>query len=209
MKIITLILCLLPFVSIAQGDEKLMTKKGMDVSKHIPIGLKIGMVAPEIKGISIDGKSINSVDILKEKQVVLIFYRGEWCPICNRYLSNLSDSLKYITAKNAEIIVVGPENFESASKTVKKSNVDYTLIPDTSFKILEDYDVMFSVTKKYQGKIKTFLRTDIAENNSQDEATLPVPATYIIGRDGVIKWRHFDYNYGVRATAKEIIDNLK
>jgi len=68
---------------------------------------------------------------------------------------------------------------------------------------------MFSVTKKYEGKIKTFLMTDIAKNNNQDEATLPVPATYVIGRDDVIKRRHFNYNYGVRATAKENIDNLK
>ena len=37
--------------------------------------------------------------------------------------------------------------------------------------------------------------TDITKNNNQEKATLPVPATYIIGKDGTIIWRHFDYNY--------------
>ena len=46
------------------------------------------------------------------------------------------------------------------------------------------------------------------ENNNQEEAKLPVPATYIIGKDGLIKWRHFNYNYSQRASVKEILDNL-
>ncbi|MDG1475788.1 MAG: peroxiredoxin-like family protein [Vicingaceae bacterium] len=210
MRTVFFIMVIIPLISIAQNNDKeMMSKKGMDENKHIPKGLQIGESAPNIESYSVAGKLISSSNILEEKQIVLIFYRGKWCPICNRYLSNLNDSLQYITAENAEIIVVGPESFESAKKMSQKSNADYVLIPDTSLKILEDYDVLFSVTKKYQGKIKTFLMTDIAQNNGQEEAVLPVPATYIIGKDGVVKWRHFDYDYSVRATAKEIIDNLK
>tara|TARA_B100000809_G_scaffold264093_1_gene318990 strand:- start:2657 stop:3286 length:630 start_codon:yes stop_codon:yes gene_type:complete len=209
MKISTLIICIIPFISFGQSDDELMIKKGMDVTKYIPKGLEVGEEAPKIIGYSLNGKLINSTDVLKEKQIVLIFYRGEWCPVCNRYLSNLNDSLQYIIDGNTEVFVVGPETFKSAKKISKKTNAIYTLIPDTSLNILVDYDVMFSVTKKYQGKIKTFLMTDIAKNNNQEEATLPVPATYIIGQDGKIKWRHFNYDYSVRATAKEIIDYLK
>jgi len=209
MKIAAFILCILPFVSIAQRGNEIMVQKGMDVTKHIPLGLQIGEEAPEIVGYSLSGKLINSIDVLKEKQIVLIFYRGEWCPVCNQYLKNLSDSLQYIVDENSEVLVVGPEKFKSANKFSNNTGANYTLIPDTSLNILIDYDVMFSVTKKYQGKIKTFLMTDIANNNNQDEATLPVPATYIIGQDGIIKWRHFNYDYSIRATTKEIIDHLK
>ena len=76
-------------------------------------------------------------------------------------------------------------------------------------KIMQDFDVLFKVTKKYQGKIKTFLFTDIAKNNNQDEAQLPVPATYIIDQKGMVKWRHFDYDYTKRASAKDIIKALQ
>lgn len=169
----------------------------------------MGDKSPVIKGISVDGKEINSNETLKDKNIVLIFYRGKWCPVCSKYLSNLNDSLKFINKNNAEIFVVGPETFENAEKTVDKTNASFILIPDTSLQILKGYDVLFNVTKKYQGKIKTFLMTDIAKNNNQDEALLPVPATYVIGKDGVIKWRHFDYDYSKRASVKEIIDNLK
>ena len=210
MKKILFALLILPVLAFSQDDSKMMKKKGVDTEKHVPKGLNVGNIAPEIIANSVDGERVFSSQILKtEKQIVVIFYRGEWCPICNRYLSNLNDSLGYILDAGADVLVVGPETQENAEKTKEKSKGAFILIPDTSMKIMKDYDVLFSVTKKYQGKIKTFLFTDIAENNNQEEAKLPVPATYIIGTDGKIKWRHFDYDYSKRASAQSIIDNLK
>lgn len=209
MKKLLFLLMITPVLIFAQKNTSEMVKKGVDTIRYVPIGLKVGEKAPVIKGISVDGNGINSNETLKDKNIVLIFYRGKWCPVCSKYLSNLNDSLKFIIENNAEIFVIGPETFENAEKTVDKTSADFILIPDTSLQILKDYDVLFYVTKKYQGKIKTFLMTDIAKNNNQDEALLPVPATYVIGKDGVIKWRHFDYDYSKRASVKEIIDNLK
>ena len=209
MRALILILFLTPLFTFSQTDKKMMTKKGIDLTKHIPKGLKVGDKAPIIKGVSITGETINSDEISKSQEVVVIFYRGEWCPVCNRYLGNLNDSLQYILNKNAKVIVVGPENFKNTEETADKSKATFTLLPDTTSKILKDYDVLFYVTEKYQKKIKLFLKTDIAMSNNQNEAQLPVPATFIIGKDGLVKWRHFNYDYTKRATVKEIIDNLK
>ncbi|MDF1672902.1 MAG: peroxiredoxin-like family protein [Vicingaceae bacterium] len=208
MKNVLFVFLLIPSLLLSQEDNKALLKKGVNTEKYIPKGVNTGSDAPLIKGNSIKGEEVNSKTILQEKEIVVIFYRGEWCPICNRYLSNLSDSLSYIISKNAEVLVVGPETFENAEKTSEKAEAAFTIISDTTMQIQKDFDVLFYVTKKYQRKIKTFLFTDIAENNSQEEAQLPVPATYIIGRDGKIKWRHFDYDYSRRASVKSIIDNL-
>jgi peroxiredoxin len=209
MKKIIVLFLIVPMISFTQNDFKAMKKKGINTNKYIPKGLQIGANHPVIKGISITGTKVNSNEIIKEKEIVVIFYRGEWCPVCNRYLQNLNDSLEFILNKNAEVLVIGPETFENAEKIADKTKATFTLIPDTTLKILKDYDVLFNVTEKYQKKIKTFLRTDIAESNKQEEAQLPVPATYIIGKDGLIKWRHFNYDYAQRASVKEILDHLE
>lgn len=208
MKKILIPLLLLPLFMNAQEDNKTAQKKGVDTKKYVPKGLSIGADAPLIKGTSINGKSINSDALLKEKTVVVLFYRGKWCPYCSKHLSNLNDSIQYIEGKGAAVLVVGPETFDNTEKTVDKVGEGFVLIPDTTMDIMKSYDVLFNVTGKYQTKIKTFLMTDIAKNNGQEEASLPVPATYIIGKDGKIKWRHFDYDYTKRASAKEIMDNL-
>ena len=209
MKKIIVLFLIVPTISFAQNYSKAMEKKGIDTNKYIPKGLNIGDSAPLIEGISIYSTKINSNEIIKEKEIVVIFYRGEWCPVCNRYLQNLNDSLQSILDKNAEVLVIGPETFQNAEKITDKTKATFTLIPDTTLKILKDYDVLFNVTDKYQKKIKTFLRTDIAESNNQEEAQLPVPATYIVGKNGLIKWRHFNYDYTERASVKEILDYLE
>jgi len=64
------------------------------------------------------------------------------------------------------------------------------------------------VTDAYQKKIRDKLNTDIAENNGNKEAKLPVPATYVIGKDGVIKYVQFDLNYKNRASVEGILEHL-
>lgn len=191
------------------AQNKEMVKYGVDTNAHIPKGIKVGEEAPKIVAVSLNGDTINSNEILKEKNIVLIFYRGKWCPVCNRYLSNLNDSLSYITNKNTVVLVVGPETFENSEKIIDKSAANFTLVPDTSLQILTDYDVLFHVTSFYQNKVRAGRLTDIAKNNNQKEAVLPVPATYIIGKGGKIIYRQFDFNYTKRATVKEIIEHLE
>ena len=209
MKKLLLIILLFPILTRAQVTTQVMNKKGIDTTKYVPTGLNIGDKAPLIIATSLTGNKVNSQELLTEKKIVLIFYRGKWCPYCTRFLSNLNDSLSYISTKNATVLVVGPESIDNTEKTAGKTKASFILIPDTSMQIQKDYDVLFNVTRKYQGKIKTFLMTDIAKNNHQEEAILPVPATYIINQNGEIIWRYFDYDYSKRPSVKEIIDNIK
>lgn len=209
MKKVLFITLLIPLALFSQNNGKTLDEKGIDTTKYVPIGLNIGDKAPLVKGRTLNDGIVNSLEILKEKQIVLIFYRGKWCPYCNKFLSNLTDSIQYISNENTKTLVVGPESFKNTSKTADKSGASFILIPDTSMQIQKDYDVLFNVTKKYQRKIKTFLRTDIAENNNQEEAQLPVPAVYLINKTGKITWKYFDYDYSKRPSVKEIIDNLK
>ena len=73
---------------------------------------------------------------------------------------------------------------------------------------MKDYDVMFSVTKAYQDRILSSLSTDIAKNNGHDPAHLPVPATYIINKQGIITAVQFDPDYQKRASVKWMLQNL-
>jgi len=189
------------------GNNKQVQRCGIDISKRMPKGLNIGDKAPLINAVSSDGERILSDEILEEKKIVLIFYRGKWCPICNKHLSNLVDALEPIYEK-AEIIVVGPETFKNAGKSLKKAGGGFILIPDTSLKILSDYDVLFNVNKQYLRKVKLLRLTNIARYNHQEDAILPIPATYIIDETGVITYKHFDYDFNKRASVREILENI-
>jgi peroxiredoxin len=190
-----------------QGPD--LSKFGIETKdNHIPQGLKVGDKAPDFTGYDQKGKMVESKKLLEKGPMVLFFYRGKWCAVCSRYLNSFQDSLNLITDQGVSLIAVTPESIENVEQTVKLHNLTFTVIYDCQEKIMKDYDVMFDVTKAYQDKILASLSTDIAKNNGREAARLPVPATYIINRDGIIVAVQFDPDYHNRATVKWIIQNL-
>ena len=106
------------------------------------------------------------------------------------------------------LVAITPESIENVEQTVKLHTLTYTVIYDCQEQIMKDFDVMFNVTKAYQDLVSSYLSIDIAKNNGREAARLPVPATYIINRDGIIVAVQFDPDYNNRATVKWVIKNL-
>lgn len=183
-------------------------KRGYDLEKIRPTGLKTGMKAPDFTLKSPSGATVKLSEELKKQPVVLMFYRGQWCPICTRYLAAFQESVPQIAAKGAKIIAVTPETNEGIAKTVEKTKIDFTVLHDINESVMSDYKVLFSVTNDYQERIRKGKQIDIAFNNGKTEAQLPVPATYVIGQDGIIKFVQFDLNYKNRASVEDIVKHL-
>lgn len=182
---------------------------GILIGQEKPEGLFINSKAPDFKVMQVNGKDVRLKDIIKDSLVVLVFYRGQWCPYCNRHLKKLEDSLSFIKAKGARLIAVTPEKPENIQKTVQKTNASYPIVYDKEMKIMKAYDVAFEVDEPTVARYKR-ADIDIAEANGQkDKVFLPVPALYIIGKEGTILYRFFEPDYKKRPSVKEILDQLQ
>ena len=140
--------------------------------------------------------------------MILFFYRGKWCPFCSNYLDNYQDSLNILIDMGVNIVAVTPESIENVEQTVRFHKLTFTVIYDCQEQIMKDYDVMFHVTRAYQDSVLSHTSIDIAGNNGRDAARLPVPATYVISRDGIILAVHFDADYRKRASVSWMIRNI-
>jgi len=178
------------------------------ISAEETVGILVGTEAPLFEAKDQNNETYNLEKALKNGPVVVVFYRGQWCPFCNRHLTDLQDSLQMIYDKGATLIAVSPQKQELAEKTVEKTGATFTLIYDEGYKIEDAYGVTFNPTKGQVKKYNTFLKANLDEAHSDDSERLPVPATYIIGQDGKIIWRHFNPNYKERSTVKEILEAL-
>ena len=204
-----LIALLLLFMSAGYGQGINYPKFGIETKEGlIPHGLKVGDKAPDFTAYDQTGKQVTLKTVLEKGPIVLFFYRGKWCPVCSRYLTNYQDSLNMITDQGFSVVAITPESIENVEQTVKFHKLTFTVLYDCQEKIMKDFDVMFNVTKEYQDKIFKSLSTDIAKNNGRDVAHLPVPATFIINREGIIVAVQFDPDYHTRATVKWILRNL-
>ena len=176
-------------------------------AQDAPKGISVASIAPTFKATDQNGKTVNSKTLLKKGPIVIVFYRGQWCPYCNKQLKQLEDSIKFITSKNATVIAITPEKPENVLKTIKKTNASFPILFDNALKILKAYDVNFAVDTKTIEKYKGY-GINFEDANGSIGANLPVPAVYIIGQDGKVAFKYFDKNYAKRISVAEIISHL-
>jgi peroxiredoxin len=171
-------------------------------------GLKNGEKAPEFIATDNSGKTLDLKALLKShKTVVLFFYRGQWCPYCNKHIKQLEDSLQLLTAKGAYVIGVTPETRENISKTIDKTHASFSIIQDNGYKIMKAYDVNYKVDDAMNARLKGY-GIDLEKNNGNTDHVLPVPATYVIDNSGKIIFVHFDKDYTKRASINSILNVL-
>lgn len=183
----------------AQGDFK---------SKGEVEGVAVGASIENFTANDHEGNAFDLFKALADGPIVLFFYRGNWCPVCNRHLSELEENLDLIYRKGAQVVAVSPEKPELMEKTIKKTKASFTLLYDKDYRISKAFDVAYLPEKPVVRKYNLFLGAKLAKAHSDESERLPIPATYIIDTSGIVSWRHFDSDYKNRASAKDIAEAL-
>lgn len=174
-----------------------------------PEGLFLNAKAPEFKLKDQTGLEITLKELRKKGPVVLFFYRGNWCPYCNKHISRMQDSLQYFLDKGASVVAITPEGSTGVAKTIEKTKAVFSVLTDVDMKVAKAYQVAYDVDERTQTRYKNF-GIDLLENNGQKtKASLPVPAVYIINKEGSIVYRHFDEDYKKRPSVKELLREIK
>lgn len=193
-QLVTLIL-LLSFSLAALAQEK-------------PEGLFLNSKAPDFKATDQNGQAFNLKDLRKQKRVVLLFYQGNWSPFCNRELRRFQDSLQLISDRGAQLIAITPEAKEGIDSTIAKTGAIFPIFYDYNMQITTSYNGSYKLDERTIGRYKN-AGIDILKLNQQKQGSLPVPAVYIIDKEGTITYRYFEEDYKKRPFVKEILQNLK
>lgn len=171
-------------------------------------GLEIGDKVKNFKATDQKGDQFNLKKTLAKGPVVVVFYRGQWCPICNRHLAQLQDSLRLVTEKGGYLVAVSPEKPEYLVQTKKKTGAEFTLLHDEDYAISDLFEVTFKPDEETIVMLRDMLDADLKAAHSDDTQRLPVPATFIIDQNREIVWRQVDPDYRNRSSVKEILHNL-
>lgn len=171
-------------------------------------GIAVGEKAPLFEAMDETGNTFNLENTLKTQAVVLVFFRGEWCPICSQHMKDLQENLELIKKTGAKVVAVSPQKPEYLKKMKEKAGVDFAFIYDEGFKISDAYDLTFLPTSKQLTVYNYMLGAKLEKSQTDDSQRLPVPATFVIQKDGKIAWRQFDRNYKNRSEPEAIIAAL-
>lgn len=122
--------------------------------------LKLGEKTPDFTIKDLEGKQHRLYDYLKGEKTVLLFYRGEWCPICNIQLKSLQDRLADFQKVSTQIVAVSTDTPENSQKLVGKHNLGFPVVAGLSREAVEAYDLFFNEEKGYAEPAVFIIRPD-------------------------------------------------
>ena len=155
------------------------------------------------------GKSISLDDLLKNGPVVVTFYRGSWCPYCNLQLKALQARLGDIHALGAQLVAISPQVPDESLTKGEISAMEFYVLSDQNATVAAQYGVAWQVPEFLSEHMRVDRKLDLDVINNGNGSILPIPATFVIGRDGIVKWRFVDVDYRTRSEPDDIIEALK
>jgi peroxiredoxin len=170
--------------------------------------LKPGDRAPEVIFYDKSLKKIRLADLLGDKHLVLSFFRGVWCPYCELELKALQTIISEIEARNAQLVAVSPELHKFTGSFLEANNIHYDVYTDLANKAAEGFGLDFEVPEGLRETIMV-MNTGLAERYDDDCAwILPIPATYIISKDGIIQYAFVEADFTRRMEPADILTEL-
>lgn len=172
-------------------------------------GLQTGQKAPDFIAKSYTGAKVSLSSALDDGPVVLVFYRGAWCPYCNLHLKQLQDSLETFEEQGATLIAISVDKADKAAETVAKGHLEFEVITDSQADILKAYGVVYQVPEDMAKKYKESYSIDLEGHSGRTDHIIAQAATYVINQEGIIVFAYANEDYKVRAQPEAILEALK
>lgn len=191
-------------LAVFDTDANALREKHQSILK-----LKVGDKAPNFSLSNAIGETITLNALLEKGKVVLTFYRGSWCPYCNLQLNQYQQVLEDIQSLGANLVAISPQTPDESLNIKEKNDLQFEVLSDNGNIVARQFTTVF---KNGETPIETMkaLGIDFDSHYADDSQELPVPAVFIIEKEGTISFaKAIDGDYRNRVEASDIIQALK
>ncbi len=159
-------------------------------------------VLPDARGATVSLASVRS-----RGPVVLSFYRGAWCPYCNLELQAWQRHLPALQARGASFAAISPQLPDASLTLAQKHALGYPVLSDVGNGVARQFGLVYTLDESLRPVYEQF-GIDLPASNGDSTFELPVPATYLIGRDGIVAGAWIDADYRKRAEPSAVLARL-
>jgi len=178
-------------------------------AKHLAgRALAVGAKAPTFELSDHDGKLVPSSDLLARGQVVICFIRGRWCPFCVGQMEAMNLVVPQIEQAGATLVAISPQTVKQSFFMHDQHRLRFPLLWDAGNKIARQFGLTYRVPARQESVYRrAFVNLPFANGDQSWE--LPIPATYVIDRDGTILYAGADEDYTERPEPSEVVLSLR
>lgn len=169
--------------------------------------LKAGDTAPAFSLPDADGNLVSSAALLKDGPLVVSFYRGVWCPYCNMELQALQAALPALREAGASIVAISPQTAPNSRKSMRQNALTFPILSDARNDVAASFGLRFELPDYLVALYKS-LKNELPSFNGDPSWTLPMPARFVIGQDGVIACAEVNPDYTQRPDPSELMPAL-
>ncbi len=166
--------------------------------------LQRGEMAPDFTLSAADGRTVSLDSLLRQGPAVVTFYRGGWCPYCNLALRALNGIVPSLAAHGATLVAIAPQRAEAQQEIAGKHALGFPLLHDVDNRVARLFGLAFVLPEDLASLYRS-LGIDLAATNASAPATLPLPATYVIARDGTVADAFIEIDYTRRAEPADVL----
>ena len=173
--------------------------------------LKAGDRAPDFALPDPEGRVVSSSELLAKGPLVVTFYRGVWCPYCSLDLKSLEAARPELEARGATLVAISQQTAPNSRKSQRENGLGFPILSDKGGLVVSAFGLRWQVPA-YLVPIHKQVGADLSLFNGEDSWTLPMPARYVIGQDGVIAYAEVNPDYTRRPEPYDmfaVLDKLK
>jgi peroxiredoxin len=174
------------------------------ISRQAPAA---GAKAPRFELKDHNGKAVPSAEFLKTGRLIICFFRGRWCPFCVGQLEAMNRILPRIRAAGAELVAISPQSVQQSFFMADQHQLGFPLLSDAGNHVARQFGLAYRVPE-YQQLIYRRTFVNLPFINGDESWELPIPATYVVDRDGTILFAAVNPDYKERPEPEEILDRL-
>ena len=186
----------------AKGTQDLIASGIADQS------IKQGDKAPDFALPDVNGETVQLSQLLTKGPVVLIFYRGGWCPYCNLALRSYQGILPEMQQAGATLVAVSPQTPDNSLSAREKMDLSFPVLSDRGNIVARSYGLVFTVAPGVQA-VQRGMGLDLARVNGSETWELPIPGSYVIAQNGTITLAFVDPDYTHRLEPAAILTALE
>ena len=169
--------------------------------------LQVGQRAPQLSLPNAKGEVVDLAQLWQQGPLIVVFYRGGWCPYCNLELRAWQQLLPQVKAQGAQLVAISPQSPDNSLSTQEKNSLAFEVLSDSSLQAADGFGIAFDMPKELVD-LYSSVGHDLPKTNGNGRWALPVPATYVIDRSGVILYANIDADYRNRAEPADVLSVL-
>jgi peroxiredoxin len=165
--------------------------------------LSVGAKVPAFELPDHNGKIVSSSDLLTKGRLVLCFIRGRWCPFCVGQMESMNLVLPQIERAGATLAAISPQTVKQAFFMHDQHKLRFPLLSDAGNKVARQFGLTYRVPQLQEAVYRRAF-VNLPFTNGDESWELPIPATYIVDRDGMILYASANEDYTERPEPFEI-----